>query len=109
MAPRTFEAAGVTRYDLAELFSNSSSVSIHVPLVHSTRGLVSGRLLDVLPAGALLVNLSRGEVLDTVALLAALGSGRLAAASVDVLATEPPTSDAPAPVHPRRADGYRAG
>jgi len=101
VSPRTFEAAGVTRNDLDELFSNSSAVSIHVPLVDSTRGLVSGRLLDVLPAGAVLVNLSRGEVVDTAALLGALDSGRLAAASVDVLPTEPPTSDAPAPVHSR--------
>jgi len=65
-----------------------------VPLIDSTRSLVSERLLGLLPAGSVLVNLSGGEVLDTDALLAALDNGRLAAASVDVLPTEPPTSDA---------------
>ena len=101
VAPGTFTAAGVTRYDLEELFSQSTAISLHVPLVDGTRGLVSERLLGLLPVGSLLVNLSRGEVVDTDALLAALDSGRLAAASVDVLPTEPPTADAPAPVHPQ--------
>lgn len=96
-----FDRHGVTRCELEELFRTSTAVSVHVPLVESTRSLVSARLIGLLPAGSVLVNLSRGEVLDSDALLAALDSGQLAAASVDVLPTEPPTRDAPTPTHPR--------
>lgn len=96
-----FETYGAARCELDELFRTSTAVSIHVPLVDGTRALVSERLLGLLPAGSVLVNLSRGEVVDTDAVLAALDSGRLAAASMDVLPTEPPTRAAPAPVHPR--------
>ncbi len=96
-----FDDAWVQRCELEELFAGCTAVSVHVPLVEATRGLVSARLLGLMPPGSVLVNLSRGEVVDTAALLAALDSGRLAAASVDVLPVEPPTEDAPTPRHPR--------
>jgi D-3-phosphoglycerate dehydrogenase len=96
-----FADACVTGCELEELFETSTAVSIHVPLVEGTRGLVSAHLLGLLPPGAVLVNLSRGEVVDSDAVVAALESGRLMAASLDVLPVEPPTVEAPAPTHPR--------
>jgi D-3-phosphoglycerate dehydrogenase / 2-oxoglutarate reductase len=59
-----------------------------VPLNKETKGLVSRRLLDCLPIGAVLVNTSRGEVVDEPALLAALAGGRLKAAALDVVTGE---------------------
>ncbi len=73
---------------LKALLANADVLSIHVPLNGETRGLIGARELEVLPAGAVLVNTSRGEVLDESALVAALGSGRLAGAALDVVAGE---------------------
>lgn len=98
---QVFRDSGVSPAGLEDLFTNSNAISIHVPLTPQTRGLISKPLLDLLPAGSVLVNLARGEVLDTGALLAALDSGRLAAAALDVLPTEPPSQASPAPAHPR--------
>jgi D-3-phosphoglycerate dehydrogenase len=99
--PRSFAQSGVHRVDLEELFTTSNAISLHVPLTPQTQGLIGQRLLGLLPEGAVLVNLARGAVIDMPALLAALDSGRLAAAALDVLPAEPPTQAAPAPVHPR--------
>jgi len=96
-----FQTAGVERVGLEDLFRTSTAISIHVPLTDHTRGLVSDRLLALLPPGSVLVNLARGQVLDTAALLACLDRGTLAAAALDVLPVEPPTGQAPAPRHPR--------
>lgn len=94
-----FAKAEVHRCDLDELFERSNAVTIHVPLIESTRNLVSDRLLRLMPHGSVLINLSRGEVVDIAAVLRALDDGQLLAASVDVLSVEPPTGEHPAPVH----------
>lgn len=80
---------GVERVDsLAELLERSNVLSIHVPLNDETRGMIGPSELAQLPEGALLVNTARGEVLDEVSLLAALESGRLGGAALDVTAGE---------------------
>jgi len=96
-----FRESGVSPAGLEELFATSNAISVHVPLSPQTRGLIGKPLLDLLPSGSVLVNLARGEVLDTDALLAALDSGRLAGAALDVLTAEPPGPGSPAPAHPR--------
>ncbi len=81
--------AYVRRYtSLEELFGNSDVVSLHAPLDDTTRGLVGTEQLACLPDGALFVNTARGELVDELALLEALRSGKLAAAAVDVLSDE---------------------
>jgi len=69
-------------------------VSVHVSLDEGTRGLVDAAMLDRCKPGALLVNTSRGEILDQAALLARVADGRLGGAALDVLTDEPQPLDA---------------
>lgn len=78
--------AGVRRFaSMPELLANSEVLSVHVPLNEETVHLLGTDELALLPRGALLVNTARGQVLDEGALLAALESGHLAGAALDVL------------------------
>ena len=73
---------------LPELLQRCDVLSLHVPLNAETRGLISADELVLLPAGAVLVNTSRGEVVDERALVQALENGHLAGAALDVIADE---------------------
>lgn len=88
VAGSVMRASGVEPVSLADAF-RCDVVSLHLPLNDSTRGLVSSELLGLLPAGALLVNVARGGVVDEPALRKELDSGRISAA-LDVLTCEPP-------------------
>jgi D-3-phosphoglycerate dehydrogenase len=90
-APEGVDRAG----SIEELLRVANIVTLHLPLTPETRGLIGARELGLLPEGALLVNVSRGGILDEVALCAALESGRLAGAALDVLETEPPPIGSP--------------
>jgi D-3-phosphoglycerate dehydrogenase len=72
----------------ADLLERSQVLSVHVPLNAQTEGLIAAAELALLPPGARLVNTARGQVLDETALLAALESGRLGGAALDVLCDE---------------------
>jgi phosphoglycerate dehydrogenase-like enzyme len=93
--------AYVKRVSKEELFRRSDVVSIHVPLNDETRGLVDSRLLSLMKKGSYLVNTSRGAVVKVADVLAALDSGRLDGAGLDVLPKEPPEADDPVLRHPR--------
>lgn len=80
---------------LAEMLSVSDVVSIQVPLLPTTRSMIGEKQLDLLPPGAVVVNIGRGGVVDEQALARALDSGHLSAAAVDVWAEEPPPADHP--------------
>ena len=87
---------GVDRVmSLDDLLRVSDIVTLHLPLVPETRALIGARELALLPRGAILVNVSRGGLLDEAALCAALESGRLAGAALDVLESEPPPASSP--------------
>jgi D-3-phosphoglycerate dehydrogenase len=92
---------GVRLCPLDELLASSAAISIHVPLTGVTRGLIDARALGLLPAGAIVVNVGRGGVVDEGALLEALDRGHLGGAALDVLATEPPARDHPLLAHER--------
>ena len=69
--------------------ARSDVVIVHAPLTPATYHLIGGRELALMPQGGLLVNVSRGGLVDTAALIGALDSGHLGAAGLDVLETEP--------------------
>ena len=76
------------RSAVEDLMEDAQVLSLHVPLNDETRRLIDGEMLARLPAGAVLINTSRGAVVDEPALLAALESGHLAGAGLDVVADE---------------------
>ncbi|MFO1019463.1 MAG: NAD(P)-dependent oxidoreductase [Planctomycetales bacterium] len=78
-----------------ELFSRADFVSIHVPLLSKTRHLIGSADFDRMKPSAILLNTSRGPVVDESALIAALQAGKIAGAGLDVLEVEPPYSDNP--------------
>lgn len=82
-------APGVRRADLATLLAESDAISIHVPLTPQTRGMFGAEALDAMKPTAILVNTSRGGVVDEAALAEALATGRIAAAGLDVYEREP--------------------
>lgn len=82
--------ADVERVGLDPLFERSDVVSLHAPSTPETRGLVSGARLASMRPTALLINTSRGDLVDEDALHEALVSGRLAGAGLDTFAKEPP-------------------
>lgn len=86
---------GCTWVGQDELFSRSDIVSLHCPLTRDTEGIINAKNLSLMKPTALLINTSRGGLIDEAALAAALNEGRLRGAGVDVLSTEPPKSDNP--------------
>jgi D-3-phosphoglycerate dehydrogenase len=74
---------------LPELLRRSDMLSLHLPLTHATRGLIGRAELRLLPPGAIVVNVSRGGIIDEDALAELLHSGHLAGAGLDVFETEP--------------------
>ena len=77
------------------VLAESDFVSLHCPLTDETRDLMDERRFALMKQDALLVNTSRGEVVNEAALLNALNSGRLGGAALDVLCDEPPKPDNP--------------
>ena len=86
-----FDELGVVRYqNLKEMLAPSDIVSIHVPLTRETEYMFNEDVIFSMKRGSILINTSRGKVVDTKALLKALKSGHLAAAALDVYENEPP-------------------
>jgi glycerate dehydrogenase len=88
-------SAGVTWCELDEVVQRADFLSLHCPLTEETKKLVSARLLERMQPSAVLINTSRGGLVDEAALARALRSGRIAAAYLDVLETEPPPEGHP--------------
>jgi D-3-phosphoglycerate dehydrogenase / 2-oxoglutarate reductase len=80
---------------LAELLSTADVVTLHVPLTDETRGLIGAAALATMKKGAFVINASRGGVVDEPALAAALVSGVIAGAALDVYESEPLAGDSP--------------
>lgn len=101
-APTPPEMPGVEAVaSLAELLPRADALSLHLPSRPDTRGLIGAAELAALPAGAFVLNTSRGGLVDEAALLAALESGHVAGAGLDVFEDEPPPAAHPLRGHPR--------
>jgi phosphoglycerate dehydrogenase-like enzyme len=80
---------------LGDLLARADIVTVHVPLTPETRGLIGASELARMQPDAVLIQASRGGIVDEAALAAGLNAGELGGAAVDVYATEPPTADNP--------------
>src|SRR5207247_58759 len=90
VAKERFRELGVDRADTAdELYAAADFVTLHLPLTDETRGSIGGRAFAKMRDGVRLVNAARGELVDEDALLAALQSGKVAAAALDVVSGAP--------------------
>jgi D-3-phosphoglycerate dehydrogenase / 2-oxoglutarate reductase len=81
--------------DLDTALARADVVSLHVPLTDATRNMIGKRQLALMPAGSILVNASRGGLVDEQALLASVQSGHLHGAGLDTFAVEPLPADSP--------------
>ncbi|KAF3484431.1 D-3-phosphoglycerate dehydrogenase [Arthroderma uncinatum] len=89
---------------LSVLLPTADFLTIHTPLIASTKGMISTAELAQMKSGSRILNVARGGTVDEPALLAALESGHIAGAAVDVFATEPPSPDSASAkliAHPR--------
>ncbi|MBM3489859.1 MAG: phosphoglycerate dehydrogenase [Alphaproteobacteria bacterium] len=80
---------GVERVELDELFERADFITLHTPLTDQTRGLINAANIAKMKAGVRLINCARGDLVVEEDLRAALASGRVAAAAIDVFAVEP--------------------
>lgn len=92
---------GCEMVSLEGLLSRSDIVSLHAPLTEQTHRLIDSKRLSALKPGAILINTSRGGLIDQAALLEALTAGHLAGAGLDVYDPEPPDLSDPLIRHPR--------
>jgi glyoxylate reductase len=89
LTPEVERELGVTRADLGRLVAESDFISVHVPLTKDTLHLLSTPQFGQMKRSAILINTSRGPVVDEAALVEALKSGRIAGAALDVYEREP--------------------
>ena len=97
-APRdvaAVQALGARSMSLRELLAAADVVTLHVPLIAATRGMIGDAELAAMKPGAVLVQAARGGIVDEAALARHLASGHLGGAAVDVYSTEPPVTDNP--------------
>jgi len=94
-AKDVFAKLGVESVSFDDLLARSDFISVHAPLMPATRGLVGAVAFAKMKKGALVVNTARGPLIDETALVAALDSGQVGGAALDVVATEPLPKDSP--------------
>ncbi|MEO5845055.1 MAG: hydroxyacid dehydrogenase [Caldimonas sp.] len=94
-ADAAYRDVGVDAVGLDELLASADVVSLHVPLLEATRDLMNAARIAAMKPGAVLVNTARGGIVDEAAVAAALRSGRLGGAALDVFAREPLAADHP--------------
>ena len=98
----TVASRGAEKVELTELLAESDVVSIHCPLTSESRNMIEGNAFGAMKPGSILVTTARGSIHDEAAVLAALESGRLAGAGLDVWEKEPPPPEStPLLTHPK--------
>ena len=94
-SPERAAQLGVQYVELEELLQTADVVSLHVKLTDDSREMIGKRELELMKPNALLINVARGDIVDTDALVEALNSGHLGGAAIDVYDEEPPPPDHP--------------
>jgi D-3-phosphoglycerate dehydrogenase len=89
------KALGVQNVSIDELYARADFISVHAPLMAQTRGLLNDAAFAKMKQGVMIVNTARGPLIDQQALVAALDSGKVGGAALDVLEAEPPPRDSP--------------
>ena len=100
LSPEAVHTAGGEVSALDELLQKADFITIHTPLTDSTRNMVGAAMLAKMKDGVRIVCAARGNIIDEAALLAALNSGKVAGAALDVFSTEPPV-DSELVKHPK--------
>jgi D-3-phosphoglycerate dehydrogenase / 2-oxoglutarate reductase len=95
VAKETLSAAGVDGVSFDDLLARADFISVHAPLLPATRGLMNAAAFAKMKKGAYVINTARGPLVDEGALIAALDSGHLGGAALDVVASEPLPKDSP--------------
>jgi D-3-phosphoglycerate dehydrogenase len=90
VTPLEINKRGAESVGLPELYAKADFISFHLPLTPESKGMVNGQAFAQMKRGVRIVDAARGGIIDETALLAALESGQVAAAALDVYATEPP-------------------
>lgn len=93
--PRAAASIGAKSVSLDELWKASHVITLHVPLLPATQGLIGERQFAAMKSAAILIQASRGGIVDEAALAASLSSGHLGGAAIDVYSDEPPSPDNP--------------
>ena len=93
IASRAADAAGVPLVELSDLLARADVISLHVPALPETRHMINADSLARMKKGVRIVNTARGELIDDAALAAAIQSGHVAGAALDVFDPEPPTDN----------------
>jgi D-3-phosphoglycerate dehydrogenase len=91
---KTIKSRGAEPATLSELYAQSDVITLHLPLLSETRGMLNRDTFSRMKPGVYLVCAARGGVIDEADLLAALDSGQVAGAALDVFEKEPPGSNA---------------
>jgi len=94
-SPKTDLPKGMIQKKLDEVFAESDFVSLNCPLTSENAGFVNRKLIETMKPGAVLINTGRGGLVNEPDLAEALNTGKIAAACLDVLSTEPPLPDNP--------------
>jgi D-3-phosphoglycerate dehydrogenase len=98
---RLAQDLNISMVPLDQLFACSDIVTLHVPFVEATRNLINAESIAKMKDGVYIINTARGELIQEGDLTAALNSGKVAGAALDVFSVEPPTAEHPLLKHPR--------
>ena len=90
MPPEQLREAGIQPVSLSDVWAEADFITLHTPLVESTRKLVNDETLSLCKDGVRIINCARGGIVDEEALLRGLNSGKVAGAALDVFTSEPP-------------------
>jgi D-3-phosphoglycerate dehydrogenase len=93
LSPESIRSAGGEFIAMEELLQKSDFITIHTPLSDSTRNMINAAILAKMKEGVRIICAARGNIIDEAALLAALNTGKVGGAALDVLSTEPPVDN----------------